>query len=370
MPRLRNRRGAMLVLGAVLFVGLMVMAVLAVDFSRVVSQRNEIHTASDAGALGGAVQLVLTPTTTEPVDSAIVYAQRNMISGAPAPTAELGFWNDSTRTFTTPSSEPNAVRVQTQRGTNYLIGSLFNILPATMRRTSIAWANAPVLAAPCVRPWALPYDSLLSRIGISDPSHVLDAGDLVTLQQLSKTARSIVLKLGANNPGNAQPGNFNAVVVPSFWQARTGTYRSPRPQSGASRYRDRISAEVCPDLVGVGDSLDVEPGNMVTPTITGVTDLCGRYGGMSGNACLDTDGSVGILIKVALYGIEFTNRLNGNSDPVVVRAIGGFELDSIETTNSGVHPKSTIFGSFEVFSSDGIVGGGGNSTIVRPILVR
>jgi len=316
------------------------------------------------------VQLLLTPTTTAPVDSAIAYAQRNMIAGAPTPTAALGFWNDSLRTFTTPTGEPNAVRVRTQRGTNYLIGSLFNILPATMRRTSIAWANAPVLAAPCVRPWALPYDSLLSRIGIVDPSHVLNAGDLVALQQLSKAGRSIVLKIGSNNPGNAQPGNFNAVVVPSFWQARTGTYRSPRPLSGANRYRDRISASSCPDLVGVGDSLDVEPGNMVNPTITGVTNLCGSYGGMSGKACLNSNGSVGILIKVSLYGIEFASRLNGNSDPVVVRAIGGFQLDSIETTNSGPQPKSTIFGSFEVFSSDGIVGGGGNSTIVRPILVQ
>jgi Flp pilus assembly protein TadG len=351
----------MLVLGAVLFVGLMVMAVLAVDFSRVVSQRNEIHTAADAGALAGAVQLLQTPTSTEAADTAVVYAQQNIVPSAPTPTAELGFWNDAASSFNSGSSEPNAIRVRTQRGTNYLIGSLVNLLPATMRRTSVAWATAPVVETPCVRPWALPYDTLLIRLGISDPDHVLDAGDLVELMRLPIASRRVTLKLGANNPGPVN-GNFNAVVVPSYWQASKNAYRSPRPQPGANEYRDRISATSCPDLVGVGDSLDTEPGNMAGPTLEGTDALCAQFGGVFGNGC----GTSGAPIKIALYGAD---RVNGR-DPVKVRAIAGFVLESIEHGSGHGLSKGEVTGYFTVLPSTGPVASSGNSTIVRPILVQ
>lgn len=349
----------MLVFGAVLFVGLMIMAVLAVDFSRVVAQRNEIHTAADAGALAGAVQFLETPTTSEAVDTAIAYAQKNMIAGTPTPTAELGYWNDSSRTFTATTIGPNAVRVQTQRSTNYLIGNLFSILPATMRRTSVAWASAPVGAAPCVRPWALPYDSLLAKLGISNPNHVLTQDDLHDLLTLSVASRRITLKYGANNNGPPNPGNFNAVVVPSFWQASSGTYRSPRPLGGASRYEDRISTESCPDLVAIGDSIETEPGNMPGPTVDGADELCARYGSISGNSC----GDGGAPIKVVLYGAD---RVNGR-EPLAVRAIAGFVLETIE--RGGGPNKGEISGYFTALTSGGMVGGA-NTTLVRPILVQ
>lgn len=359
MPRLRNRRGAMLVLGAVLFAGLMVMAVLAVDFTRVVAQRNEIHTAADAGSLAGAVQLLLTPTTTAPVDSAVAYAQRNLIGGAPTPTAELGFWNDSARTFNPSSGEKNAVRVRTQRSTNYLVGQLFNVLPATMRRNSIAWASAPVSTTTCVKPWAFPYSKLLAKLGLTDQNHLLTQDDLLDLLAMSEAARRDTIKHPAGGGGGSGvTGNFGIVKLPWAYQSSTGTYQNP--QGGASRYEERIAA--CPegDPIAIGDSLEVQPGVIPNNTIDGLTDLCANEGGtMSGGSC-----SVPLAIKVALFADPWPT---GASALVQIRGLLGFVIEQVLTTGSD---KGAVIGYFDVFAASGTVTGTGNSTLVRPVLVQ
>ncbi|HJU91066.1 MAG TPA: TadG family pilus assembly protein [Gemmatimonadaceae bacterium] len=371
--RLRNRKGAMLVLGAFLLVGLMVMAVLAVDFSRTVEQSAAIHTAADAGAHAGAVELLVHKS--HALDSAIAVASANMPPGAATPVAEYGRWNDTTKVFTAADSvEANAIRVTTQRNTRYLIGGIFNILPQTMRRTSIAWATAPVVATGCLRPWALPYDSLLARLGITNPNHQLTDADLTNLRNMPIAARRIRLKLGdLSGGGPAQPGNYNAIVLPSFWMALTGTYRVPAPQSGASTYRTNIETETCGPLTGVGDSIITEPGNMPGPTITATETLCSQFGGsFVGDNCIHGNGSLGVPIKVAYYT---SGQLNGR-DPAVIRAIGGFVLETMfhNSCQPSVCPpngedKGEIIGYFDTFSATGAVGTG-NSTIVKPILVR
>jgi Flp pilus assembly protein TadG len=373
MPRLRNRKGAMLVLGALLFLGLMIMAVLAVDFSRTVEQSAAIHTAADAGAHAGAVQLLVHPGSA--VDTAIAVAQANMPPGAPTPIAEWGKWNDTTKVFTVEDSiEANAIRVETQRSTNYLIGGRFNILPQTMRRVSIAWATAPVVAAPCVRPWALPYEQLLGVLGITDPNHQITDNDLNTLRMMSPSARRVTLKLAQLNGANPPPpgpGNYNAIVAPSYWIAATGSYRVPPPDSGAEAYRHNIETDNCTDLMGVGDSVVSKPGNMSGPTITGTDNLCAQFGGgFVGDNCMNGGGTIGIPIKVVLYN---STTWNGRS-PFVVRAIGGFVLETMyhNPCNTCTPPqdKGEIIGYFDAFLSHGSVAGGGNSTIVKPILVR
>lgn len=371
MLRLRNRKGAMLVLGALLFIGLMVMAVLAVDFSRTVEQSAAIHTAADAGAHAGAVQLLVHAGSA--LDTAIAVAQDNMPPGAATPFAEYGIWNDTTRVFTPDDSiEANAVRVETRRSTNYLIGGRFNILPQTMRRVSIAWATAPVIATGCVRPWALPYDSLLAKLGITDPNHQLTSVDLTNLRNLPPAQRRVRLKLGdLSGGGTAQPGNFNAIVLPSFWIALTQSYRVPAPSSGAATYRQNIETEICDALTGVGDSILTEPGNMPGPTISATDALCSQFGGaFVGDNCIHGDGSLGVPIKIMLYT---SGQLNGR-DPAVVRAIGGFVLETMfhNSCPSCTPPedKGEIIGYFDTFSVQGTVASGGNTTLVKPILVR
>lgn len=370
MLKLRNRKGAMLVLGALLFMGLMVMAVLAVDFSRTVEQSAAIHTAADAGAHSGAVQLLVKRSTA--VDSAITVASSNMPPGAATPTAEYGRWNDSSKVFAISDSvEANAIRVVTQRNTKYLIGGLFNILPATMRRMSIAWATAPVIATGCIRPWALPYDSLLAKLGITNPNHQLTDADITNLRNLTPAQRRIRLKLGDLSGGaTSQPGNYNAIVIPSFWIASTQSYRVPRPQTGANEYRTNIETETCGPLTGVGDSIDTEPGNMPGPTITATDVLCTQFGGsFVGDNCINAGGTVGVPIKIVL----FSGQLQGRS-PAVIRAISGFVLETMfhNSCNTCVpaEDKGEIIGYFDTFSAHGAVATGGNSTIVRPILVR
>lgn len=370
MLRLRNRKGAMLVLGALLFMGLMVMAVLAIDFSRTVEQSAQIHTAADAGAHAGAVELLI--HRSQALDSANAVATANLPPGALAPIAEYGRWDDTAKVFTVADSvEANAIRVTTARNTKYLIGGLFNILPQTMRRMSIAWATAPVVATGCIRPWALPYDSLLAKLGISDPNHQLTDADLTNLRNLTPAQRRVRLKLGdLSGGGTSQPGNFNAVVIPSFWMAATQSYRIPRPQTGANEYRTNIETETCGPLTGVGDSVDTEPGNMPGPTISATDVLCSQFGGgFVGDQCINGNGTVGVPIKIVL----FSGQLQGRS-PAVIRAIGGFVLETMFHNScpscTPTEDKGEIIGYFDTFNTGGSVATGGQSTIVRPILVR
>ena len=89
-----------------------------------------------------------------------------------------------------------------------------------------------------------------------------------------------------------------------------------------------------------------------------------------GDNCIHGNGSLGVPIKIVLYSANaFTGRTTA-----VVRAIGGFVLETMyhNQCNSCIpqQDKGEIIGYFDTFSVQGTVGSGGNSTLVRPILVR
>jgi Flp pilus assembly protein TadG len=355
MLKLRNRRGAMLVLGAVLFVGLMVMAVLAVDFSRIVEQRNGIHTAADAGAHAGAVQLHHDKTTA--VDSAIAYALRNMPSGAPTPTAEVGRWDDSTQTFTAGGSigEANAVRVHTQRGTDYLIGNLVGLAPATMHKTSTAWSEAPVSATTCVKPWGIPYMELTKRLQPSNPDTLRDLtdDDNIFLQTLPPSALRFQLKAG---PPPTIPGNFYALYMPN----------PDVSGGGAELYANNIGT--CnPALYGIGSTIETETGNIVGKTLEGAAELCQP---LVNHQCFSPDGTLGLPIK-AVFWIPPVGGCAGKCT-VTIKIIGSFVLDTVCQANLGPPAdcsQGEIRGYFKQIVSDGQVGTV-HGTVVRPILVQ
>jgi len=108
-----HRRGAVLVLVTCMMVVILGMAVFAVDVGWIVTNRTQLQSAADAGALAGANTMVETPDLGPVEGEALHYVGIN----APTSFASVffGTWEPSTRTFTPTSFDPNAVRVVVER---------------------------------------------------------------------------------------------------------------------------------------------------------------------------------------------------------------------------------------------------------------
>jgi len=111
--RNRTRRGAIIVLFAVLLVGVMAMLAFAIDLGYILTSRTDIQRSVDCGALAGAGMLV------DGEDAAIAavhsYVQANRVTGSPVETEQIeietGSWDETTRTLVPATSYPSAVRV-------------------------------------------------------------------------------------------------------------------------------------------------------------------------------------------------------------------------------------------------------------------
>src|SRR6185312_8540637 len=77
MPRLKNRKGAIMVLAAFAVATLVIMLAFVIDASRLYVQKNELQTASDAAALAGGIQL--SHSTQHVSDSAVATGNRNVV---------------------------------------------------------------------------------------------------------------------------------------------------------------------------------------------------------------------------------------------------------------------------------------------------
>ena len=131
-PRLRARRGAITVLVAVLFFGMIGFLALAVDFGRLDNLRADLQTSADAAAHAGAVELVDTlghvGTSAGAVATAYALSNRAMLSTVTVVAVECGLWADVARSF---SSAPgcdftqNAIRVTVSLQSSTLFMSAF-----------------------------------------------------------------------------------------------------------------------------------------------------------------------------------------------------------------------------------------------------
>src|SRR6478609_9092375 len=126
-----NEHGAVAVMTVIFLLVLLAMAAAAIDIGHALVARTELQTAADAGALAGTRALGimyegLTPaeqqtyTLTNGDQATIVAAVQttavaNSAAGVPitinAADIEIGIWNPTARTHTSPANPPKAVRV-------------------------------------------------------------------------------------------------------------------------------------------------------------------------------------------------------------------------------------------------------------------
>lgn len=148
--RRSSRRGATLVLSALLLVALVAMVAFAVDLGYIVLVRTQLQAAADSAALAAAARMSVEPS--EAVALAQEFAGRHVAGGAPIELApdqvEFGIWDSNTRSFVAlPSGAGNAVRVTARRERAPLFfGRIFGRGDFDTSASAVAMANPREIA--------------------------------------------------------------------------------------------------------------------------------------------------------------------------------------------------------------------------------
>lgn len=405
--RLKARRGAIIVMTAILTASMMALLAVTLDFSRMGSLRNELQVSSDAGALAGAIQLLpgknvgftALQIDARAGDSARAYVARNlaMQAAATVDSVIVGRWDNTTKVFTAGATPTDAITIVTSRqSTGLMMTGLLGVASPRIKARATAWAGAPVSSSGCIKPWAISYTSLMSRVntylGISNTvanlTRNFTPADLTALLSMSAVERSFDMHLGAGNAvdstNTGMSGNYQAVsTYPKRYDAATNTnYVGPIP-GNAQGYRDDLSGTTCHG-VAVGDSLDTATGlagaqNTVDPLTALPSQICATIKGYTDNTpkndptygdCRDANGNIPTI--VAMYYLCVTG-CSGKST-VAIKMMGAFTLDKVYSNNSNNPPMSVaeIKGTFSALSGSGQKGGGGmgGSAIVSVVLVK
>lgn len=203
--RFPARRGATMVLVAVLIVVVGGMAAFAVDLARIYSGVNEMQTGADAAALAGAVKLRKSPGQSA-VANVQAFAAGNTAFGTSislgAGDVEGGFWDPTNSTFTSGSwTTANAVRVTTHRTPTLAFGGLMNRTSLSANRSAVAWiANQNTLD--CIKPWGVAPTALSALIGGASITTQAGVNALAALVSTTagKYTATMILGPNINNP--------------------------------------------------------------------------------------------------------------------------------------------------------------------------
>jgi hypothetical protein len=287
---LRTERGAVLIFAAVALVVLLGFSALVIDLGFLTLTRTQLQNAADAAALGGAVELALSDGSQAVARStAIELAADNLAFQG----SDQGAGNVLTPVIITSGDisfpQSNRIRVETHRTSNtddplhtYFLPVIHPSGGGYGEMTAAATASwVSVCGGSCMKPWCPPdrwHDD--DRDGEFDASSKKSKGkgkgggggggdyydpELTGYNAPDDVGVQITLKLRKHNQAMLSEWYY-AVDYPA---ANKGT-----PITGANRYGEWIAG--CPDrsiVVEVGDTLQIEPGNMVGPTEQGVDAL-------------------------------------------------------------------------------------------------
>ncbi len=260
----RTRRGATLVLVAVLLFVLGGMAAFALDLSRVYGGVNEIQTGADAAALAGARRLQLAPGVTA-APGTVSFAANNRAFGSPVSITSsdvvAGFWNPIRSEFT-PNPDwsnlaLNSVRVTVTRPTTLSFGRLLGVSAIAPRRKGTAWI-ANQASRDCIKPWGFPTSFISRLLGGATDYLTTQAGvnELARRTSTPELARTMAIIAGPNisNPfGN--PSTPDTVYL-ALTNSNTGSLK---------RYEDAVMGLNCDGVSdysagGTEEETGIQPG--------------------------------------------------------------------------------------------------------------
>jgi Flp pilus assembly protein TadG len=299
-----ERQGFTLAVMVLVLTVLMGCAALAVDAALMYSYRGQLQRTADATALAGAVALGGGAGAAS-ADTAIHYAALNTVGTSTTTLSNgdvvPGTWTQGggfVATGSWTSGGPFAVKTTTRYGGTYVFARLFGFTSKSLTASAVA-VRGSVGSIGCVRPWAVPYQDLLDKLGggFSATSHDLTAAEVT---QLAAMTLSDTVELNQSGTDGA-PHQMRAIRIPPQEYAASPYAGSPSNPS-ASVYRSEIS-EDCATLNGrlnnrpisVDDWLVGASGQMTGPTEQGVNQLlCGDT-----NTC--PAGTPPVMVNVAIW---------------------------------------------------------------------
>jgi len=345
----RNERGSALIMVAVALAAILAIAAISIDAAVMVTTRTQLQNAADAAALAGASAMIDTPgDQTEATNRAVNFAALNTAQRTGARSAVVITPAD----VTFPQSDVIRVTTHRTQSTGDALSVFFRkvVDPASNNQadvTAVAAAQAyDVCGSRCLKPWGIP-----DRWQDDNANNQVDAGELYDPQITGYQAPadiglSVTLKVG-NPQQTMTPGTFYPVNYPPLNQSQS-------PLTGANYYRQWI-ADCSPYLVGIGDQLQVEPGNMVGPTRQGMDELIALDPSATWDSTTNTviNSAYGKSPRIALVPLfDPTLAPNSGRNYVTVTQVGAF---FIEQTG----PGGEVTGRFLDYTAPGVPCGTG-----------
>jgi hypothetical protein len=365
-----DERGATLALFAVSLTALLAVMALAIDLGMLLTARTEAQRAADSAALAGAQEfLKRPPAEAEPFarQHAYEYALYNAIRQVKIDSSEVRVEIVQARRL---------VRVTISRRTvSTWFARIFGIDAVPIAAVAAAEAS-PAGSVKCLKPFAVPdlwhdRNDDLNGNGVADEGedwtyepgiddYAPTRGDLGPCLSSDGTGygsclrgpdrdygRQIKIKVtDPNDPDQIAPSFFFPVQLATDGSVMDDCGSGGGEESGASAYRKNICS--CNERpFGIGDTLRVEPGNMVGPTHQGVESLIERdpdaywdagsrrvRGSRMGEEWMSSPR----VVKVVLFAPD---QIHGSSDKFLVA--NNFALVFIEEQQNRKDPVTSRF---------------------------
>ena len=353
----QKSRGSALLMVTVAIAALMSFAIIAIDGAVLMTTKGQLQSAADSAALAGASGLLENDETLA-TERAIDFAGFNR---AVQDTLQDVIISENDVSF--PAAD--RIRVTTHRtaATGDPLRTYFRRLvtpfspnPADVTAVAEAWCF-DVCSTECLKPWSIP-----DRWNDANGNNRYDAGETYDPNLTGYAAPGdiglrIVLKVGSPS-GTIVPGQFFPVCYPPVG------YTGENPLTGAEWYRTWIS-ECEPYLVGPGDRLRTETGNMVGPTRQGIDALIAKDPGARWNTSTSTvvNSAYGLSPRIVLVPFfDPTKPPTSGTSYVTVTHVGAFFIE-------GQNSQGDVTGRFMKITAQGspCPGGGNGNSMIRGI---
>ncbi len=317
----KPRRGATIVLIAIVMTILIMFGGFGIDFARMYSYQAQLKVLTDASALSAMIEKGRNGTLADAQARAVALKDSNRVNGPNVATfgdtnVVPGVWNFTNKTFTAGAwNTANAVRTRARYTASWTLARIFGVTTRTLTQETIAAVGSQASNS-CLKPFAIPYGALLPRVGqpSTNITYNLTAADIASLGTGTAITWAMQDDLAATSP----PGSFAMAGFDPTYSTMT-----------KNAYLDSIIPPGClSDQVKIGDSI---------PAITGVSqglvlpplhELC--LGWQNANdQKWNCDPQV--TFQVPVYDQVYSSGSNGKYR---VKYIAGFKMTAVDMSGN------------------------------------
>jgi Flp pilus assembly protein TadG len=308
---------------------------IAIDFARMYSFKAQLKVLSDAAALSAVTDLKFGAAVDDAKARAVLLRNSNVVENTLADITpddiEPGTW--SANVFTpTDWASATAVRATARHTANWTLARVFGANNQQLAEVSIAALGSYVTSA-CLAPFAIPYSSILERLGKSGENPLTYQLTDEDIGALSGSTGSFTLSEGGDP---LAPGSFSLVNF---------TDGNGNKKSVEEALLDILNGCTTGTFVSVGDWVDAVPGS----------------GGWQGNqqlwrqVCAGNNQLRNCTRTLQIPVVNETTGEPGTNAQFRVNYLGAMRLSRIDLP-SGVATPGRIHGEFSLDISGGGVG--------------